>query len=329
MAEKWGIKIIGTGSCLPDKILTNADLERMVDTSDEWIVSRTGIKERRIADDKTATSDLAIGASKAALEQANIKPEDIDLIMVATITPDMMFPSTACFVQEALGAKNAAAFDISAACSGFIYGLSIAKSFIENSSYKTILLIGAETLSKITDWNDRNTCVLFGDGAGAVVLQKQKTSSNILSVYLGSDGRYKDILKIPGGGSRFPITKEIIKNKLNFIKMEGNEVFKLAVQRMLDSARLALEMAQKKCDDLSLVIPHQANIRIIEALAKRMKIPMNKVFLNIHKYGNVSAATTVIGLDEANRSGLLKEGDLVELVAFGAGLTWAASIIEW
>jgi len=324
-----GIKIIGTGSALPDKVLTNADLEKMVDTSDEWITTRTGIKERRIADKSTATSDLAVRAARSAIENAKIDSSEIDLIIVATVTPDMFFPSVGCIVQEALCAKNAAAFDLSAACSGFIYGLSVAKSFLENSQYSTILLIGAEALSKFTDWTDRGTCVLFGDGAGAVILRKQKTESAILSVYLGSDGGSKDILCMPGGGSRNPISEDIIKKNLHHIKMAGNEVFKLAVQKMLEASDNALEMAGVKCSELSLVIPHQANIRIIEALVKRMKVPIDKVFLNIHKYGNMSAATTVIGLDEANRSGRIQEGDLVELVAFGAGLTWAAAVIRW
>jgi 3-oxoacyl-[acyl-carrier-protein] synthase-3 len=258
MPRGWGIKIIGTGSCLPEKVLTNADLEKMVDTSDEWITTRTGIKERRIADNNTATSDLAIGAAKAAIAQSGIKADDIDAIIIATVTPDMLFPSTACVVQAALEAKNAVCFDISAACSGFIYGLSIAKSYLANNEFRTILLIGAETLSKIADWSDRNTCVLFGDGAGAVILQKQKTKSNILSVQMGSDGRYTNILNVPGGGSRIPLSEEIIKQKLHLIKMEGNEVFKQAVKRMVAVSQAALDKANKKCEDLTWVVPHQA-----------------------------------------------------------------------
>ncbi|OGS11267.1 MAG: 3-oxoacyl-ACP synthase, partial [Elusimicrobia bacterium RIFOXYB1_FULL_48_9] len=284
--NKYGVKILGTGSFMPPKVLTNADLEKMVQTSDEWITTRTGIKERRIADEKTATSDLAIEAAKKALEEAKLKPEDIDMIIVATVTPDMSFPSTACFVQKGLGASRAAAFDLAAACSGFIYGISIAKNFIENGTYKHILLIGAETLSKITDWQDRNTCVLFGDGAGAMVLARTEGPSSLLSVYLGADGNYDKLLILPGGGSRNPVSKETMDNRLHFIKMAGKEVFKVAVTKMAEAAEKALEAAGKTPADLDLIIPHQANLRIIEAIAKRMDYPLEKVYVNLHKYGN-------------------------------------------
>ena len=326
--NKYGVKILGTGSFMPPKVLTNADLEKMVQTSDEWITTRTGIKERRIADEKTATSDLAIEAAKKALEEAKLKPEDIDMIIVATVTPDMSFPSTACFVQKGLGASRAAAFDLAAACSGFIYGISIAKNFIENGTYKHILLIGAETLSKITDWQDRNTCVLFGDGAGAMVLARTEGPSSLLSVYLGADGNYDKLLILPGGGSRNPVSKETMDNRLHFIKMAGKEVFKVAVTKMAEAAEKALEAAGKTPADLDLIIPHQANLRIIEAIAKRMDYPLEKVYVNLHKYGNVSAATTIVALEEARKEGRVKEGSLLELVAFGGGFTWGAAVIQ-
>jgi 3-oxoacyl-[acyl-carrier-protein] synthase-3 len=323
------VKISGTGSYVPPKVLTNAELEKMVQTTDEWITTRTGIKERHIADEKTATSDLAYEAAKIALDEAKLSVEDIDAIIVATITPDMLFPSTACFVQKRLNAKKSAAFDILAACSGFIYGLSIAKSYIESGFYKNVLVIGAETLSKITDWQDRNTCILFGDGAGAMVLSRSEDEkSNILSIYLGADGNYDYLLNLPGGGSRNPQSQKVIDERLNFMKMEGKEVFKVAVTKMSESAEKALELAGKTRNDLALVIPHQANRRIIEAIAKRLEFPLDKVFINLHKYGNVSAATTIIGLDEARKSGKVKKGDLVELVAFGGGFTWAAAVLE-
>ncbi|OGS18719.1 MAG: 3-oxoacyl-ACP synthase [Elusimicrobia bacterium RIFOXYA2_FULL_50_26] len=326
--ENCGVKILGTGSYLPSRVLTNADLEKMVQTSDEWITTRTGIKERRIADDKTATSDLAVEAAKNALKEAGLAPTDIDAIIVATVTPDMFFPSTACLVQKQLGASKAACFDLSAACTGFIYGLACAKSFIESGMFSNILLIGAETLSKITDWNDRNTCVLFGDGAGAMVLGRTSGQKSVLSVHLGADGNYESLLKLPGGGSRNPATAKTVEERLHFMKMEGREVFKVAVMKMSEAAEKALEIAGKKTGDLALVIPHQANLRIIEAIAKRMALPAEKVYVNLHKYGNVSAATTIIALDEARKESRVKPGDLVELVAFGGGFTWGATVIQ-
>ncbi|MCB4790840.1 MAG: ketoacyl-ACP synthase III [Elusimicrobia bacterium] len=327
--NKYNAKILSTGSYVPLKILTNSDIEKMVQTSDEWITTRTGIKERHIADENTATSDLAFEAAKIALNEAKLEPADLDVIIVATITPDMHFPSSACFVQKLLKAKNAVCFDISAACSGFIYGLNVAKAFIESGTYKNILLIGSETLSKVTDWQDRNTCILFGDGAGAMVLTRSDSEKNgILSVYLGSDGGYDYLLNLPGGGSRNPISEKIIRERLHYIKMEGKEVFKVAVTKMAESAEKALEMAGKTRNDLALVIPHQANRRIIEAIAKRLDFPLDKVFINLQKYGNVSAATTIIGLDEARKSGKVKTGDLIEMVAFGGGFTWGAAVLQ-
>jgi 3-oxoacyl-[acyl-carrier-protein] synthase-3 len=324
----YGVKIVGTGSYLPEKILTNADMEKLVDTSDEWITSRTGIKERRIADPSCATSNLAVKASLKALEEANLTPDDIDLIIVATVTPDMFFPSTACFVQKELKATKAAAFDITAACSGFIYGLMLSRSLINTGSYKNILLIGAETLSKITDWKDRNTCVLFGDGAGAMILSRSEETNNILSVFLGADGSYDQLLQIPGGGARNPASQENLEQRLQYIKMEGREVFRIAVPKMAEALGKALELANLTPNDISLLIPHQANRRIIEAIAKRIEFPMEKIFINLDKYGNVSAATIIIALDEARKSGKAKKGDIVGMTAFGGGFTWGAAIVQ-
>ena len=326
--ENYGIKILGTGSYVPEKILTNADLEKMVQTSDEWITTRTGIKERHVADKKTATSDLAVKAAISALKEANMTKDELDVIIVATITPDMAFPSTACLVQKALDAKKALAFDVSAACSGFIYALAVAKSFIESGTYKNILLIGAETLTKVTDWTDRSTCVLFGDGAGAMVLGRSEKEGDLLSIYIGSDGSYDNLLYQPAGGSRMPATEETVRNKMHCIKMEGKEVFKVAVTKMKEAAEKALEMAGKKAEDLALLIPHQANLRIIEAIGKRMGLPSDNVFVNVHKYGNMSSATTIIAFDEARKSGKVKKGDLVELIAFGGGFTWGAALFK-
>jgi 3-oxoacyl-[acyl-carrier-protein] synthase-3 len=322
MVSKSFIHIIGTGSYVPSKVLTNHDLEKMVETSDEWITTRTGIKERHVASREQATSDLAIQAVRRALDDAGVKAEAIELILVATATPDMFFPSTGCYVQKALGLKEAASFDISAACSGFIYALEAAKALMESGSYKTALVIGAEKLSSITNWEDRSTCVLFGDGAGAAVLQKRATAGGILSTYLRSDASHTDLLNVPGGGSRAPGTRA-------YIHMEGREVFKLAVHKMMSAAEEALRRAGKKNSDLALLIPHQANLRIIEAIAKRVDVPRERVFVNVDKYGNMSAATTIVALDEARKQGRVRKGDLVELIAFGAGLTWGAAVIQF
>jgi len=328
MNNKTGVKILATGSYFPKKVLTNDDLSKMVDTSDEWISTRTGIKSRHIAEKDQPTSELAYQASIDAIKTAGIKPEDIDLILVATITPDMPFPSTACFLQAKLGLTTTPAFDLSAACAGFVYALATAKAFIGSGLYKTVLVVGAEELSKITDWTDRNTCVLFGDGAGAMILTASEDSDNILSVYLGADGASWDLLYMPAGGTSCPITKEVIDNKLNSIKMNGKEVFKAAVTKMVFSAEKALELANKKPEDIDLYIPHQANMRIIDAVAKKVGVTMDKVFVNIHKTGNTSSATTITALDEAIKTGRVKKGDLVELVAFGGGFTWGAAVIR-
>ncbi|HNX80635.1 MAG TPA: beta-ketoacyl-ACP synthase III [Candidatus Omnitrophota bacterium] len=322
------VGFIGIGSYVPEKILTNADLEKIVDTSDEWITSRTGIKERRIIAQSEATSDLAYKAALQALAEAKLKPEQIDLIIVATITPDMQFPSTACFVQHKLGATNAFCFDVAAACAGFVYAVTIAKQFIARGALKNALVIGSETLSTITDWQDRNTCVLFGDGAGACVLSEVK-SGGILSSYLGSDGSMSDILMVPGGGSRNPASHETIDQRQHFIKMRGNELFKIAVNVMAEAACKAVEKAGLKADDIDLVIPHQANIRIIMAVAKKLGLTEEKVFFNIEKYGNTSSASTIIALTEAVKIGRVRKGDIILLDAFGAGLTWGACVIQW
>lgn len=329
-SDACNVTILGTGSYAPEKVLTNADLEKIVDTTDEWITSRTGIKERRIAADDQATSDLATQAALAAMENAGITAEDIDLIVCATISPDTFFPSTACYVQKNIGAKNAVAFDISAACAGFLYALQIARHFLNFGNRKTALIIGAEKLSSMVNWEDRNTCVLFGDGAGAAILQRaENPERRILSSFMATDGNQTEILKVPGGGSACPITPANAGDHLNTISMQGREVYKQAVNAMKDAAVQVLERAGLTVDDVSMVIPHQANMRIIEAIMDRLKIPAERTFVNLHKYGNTSAAAIAIALDEANRSGAIKKGDIILLVAFGAGLTWASTLIKW
>jgi 3-oxoacyl-[acyl-carrier-protein] synthase-3 len=323
------VSIIGTGSYLPERILTNRELEKIVETSDEWIRTRTGIGERRIAAPEEATSDMATNAALAAMSQAGVSAEQIDLIIVATVTPDMFFPATACWVQKKLGAIRAACFDVSAACSGFIYAMEIAQQFISNHVYNTVLIIGADKLSSIADWSDRNTCVLFGDGAGAAILRNRGASHGVIATHMGSDGEFTDILFMPGGGSRCPITSANVDQKLNTIKMLGKETYKQAVTAMSDAADRALESAGLKYEDIACVIPHQANMRIIEAIAHRMSLPVDKFYVNLEKYGNTSAAAVAIALDEAHRNGRFKIGDYILLVVFGGGLTWASSVIQW
>lgn len=329
MGRETMAEIIGTGSAAPERVLTNLDLEKMVDTSDEWIRTRTGIRERRVADENTATSDLAAQAARRALEDTNLGIADLDMIMVATVTPDTNFPSTACLVQDKIGAKRAAVLDIGAACSGFIYGLSLARSLIDMGEYGTILVIGAETLTKITDWQDRNTCVLFGDGAGAAILQAGDKNRGILATHLGGDGSLGSLLILPAGGSRLPASHQTVDEKLHYIKMAGNEVFKSAVRAMGDSAVSVLEKVSLSSQDVDLLITHQANLRIIQATAKRIHLPMERVYVNLDRYGNTSAASIPIALDEARRRGLIKEGDTSLLVAFGAGFTWGSAVIRW
>lgn len=324
------VSIVGTGSYVPERVLTNEDLSHIVDTTDEWITTRTGIKTRRIAAKDEHTSDMAARAALAALEQAEIKATEIDLILLATASPDMVFPATACFVQTKIGATNAACLDVSAACAGFLFAVEIAQQFITSHTYDTVLVIGAEKLSSITNWTDRNTCVLFGDGAGAAILQHRSQSTHgVISTHIGSNGDYTDILWMPGGGCRQPITAENAHQNLQTIHMSGKDVYKQAVISMFDASKKALEKAGLTTDDIACVIPHQANIRIIEAVADRLKIPLEKFFINVDRYGNTSAAAVAIALDEANRSGRLKPGDYVLMAVFGGGLTWASTVLEW
>ncbi|MDM8534221.1 beta-ketoacyl-ACP synthase III [Clostridiaceae bacterium HSG29] len=323
------VGIIGTGSFIPEKIVTNHDLAKIVDTSDEWIVSRTGIKERRFASEEIATSDLAYEAAKKAIENAGLTPEDIDLIILATLTPDMILPSTACIVQDKLKAVNAAAFDLSAACSGFLYGITVAKQMVSTGVNKNVVVIGAEAMSKMLDMEDRNTCVLFGDGAGAVVISEVEEGSGILATELGADGSGSMYLNIPGGGSRNPASHKTIDERLHFMKMEGQGVFKFAVRIMSNATKKVIEKAGIELTDIDYMVPHQANIRIIEAAAKKMKLPMEKVKVNLDRIGNTSAGSIPIALDEALKEGKINKGDNVILVGFGGGLTWGSCLIKW
>lgn len=321
--------IVGVGTYVPDRVLTNAQLEQMVDTNDEWICSRSGIRERRIASPEQATSDLAAVAAQRALADAGITAEEVDLIIVATNTPDMFFPATACLVQDRIGAKNAGAFDLAAGCTGFIYALTVGSQFIATGSCRTVLVIGAETLSRILNWEDRNTCVLFGDGAGAVVLKAAPEGSGILSFKLWSDGAGGPHLLIPAGGSRRPATRETVDGKLHSVQMNGREVFKFAVRIMGEAAEEVLAAAGLEKSDLDFFIPHQANIRIIESAAKRLGLPMEKVLVNVDRYGNTSTASIPLALEEAVHGGKIKRGDHIVMVGFGAGLTWGAVVMKW
>jgi 3-oxoacyl-[acyl-carrier-protein] synthase-3 len=321
--------IAAVGSYTPEKVLTNADLERMVETNDDWITTRTGIKERRIAADNEFTSDLAAKAALRAMERGGITPDQIDLIIVATLTPDYLFPSTAALVQQKIGATRCAAFDVEAACSGFIYALEIGQQFINSHTYNTVLVIGAEKLSSIVDWTDRNTCVLFGDGAGAAILQNRPGTHGLLSACMGADGSKAELLLMPGGGSRNPATHGSVDARLHYLRMDGKETFKNAVNAMLSAANEAMARCGVDISRIKLVIPHQANIRIINAVGDRLGVQPDQVFVNVNRYGNTSAASVAIALDEAVQSGKIQRGDLLLLVVFGAGLTWGAAVIEW
>lgn len=323
------VGIAGIGSYVPERVLTNSDLEKMVDTSDEWIKTRTGIEQRRIARDDESTSDMAYNAAVKAISNAGLTPEDIDLIIVATITSDMYTPSTACKVQERLGAKRAAAFDVSAACTGFIYGITTASQFILTGYYKNALVIGADKLSSIIDWKDRNTCVLFGDGAGAVVLHAADNGSGILSTNLGADGNIGKYLTAPSCHITDEERERRNPDSARTIWMDGSEVFKFAVRIMASTTKKALEDANLNTSDVSLIIPHQANIRIIEGAAKRLDIPMENIYINIDRYGNMSAASIPVAIDEAVKEGKVNKGDLIVLVGFGGGLTWGSAVIKW
>jgi len=329
MRQNQRASITGIGSYLPNKVLTNYDLEKMVDTSNDWIIQRTGIKERRIVENGVTTSDLATQASLRAMEDAGVSPKDLDMIITSTITPDHIFPSTSCYIQQKIGATRACAFDILAACAGFIYALSIGQSFINSGAMKTILVVGAECLSKITDYTDRATCVLFGDGAGAVVIQRNPVKHEILSSTLAADGSEADVLIMPGGGARNPASLESVQQRLHYIQFRGKEVFKLAINNITN---LILETTRENgltLDDIDLIIPHQSNLRIIEATMEKLGLPMEKAFVNIDKYGNTSSASVPIAIDEARKEGRLRKGNIVMLVAFGGGLTWGSSVIRW
>jgi 3-oxoacyl-[acyl-carrier-protein] synthase-3 len=323
-------RILGTGHYVPEKILTNHDLEKIVDTSDEWIVERTGMKERRIATKDEASSDMAAKAALRAMEMAQIKPEEIDMVVVGTISPDMPLPACAVFVQEKIGARNCAAFDLAAACAGFIYALSIGEKFIRFKEAKYVVVVGVELLSRLLDWSDRNTCVLFGDGAGAVVLGPNEDSKRgILSTHLYADGSLWDILNIPGGGSKYPASLETIEKKMHYVKMQGREVYKVAVRNIAEASKEALRYNHLKPEDITWVIAHQANLRILDGVSKRVGIPLERFYLNIEKYGNTSSASIPIALDEAQRQGILKPGDLLLLAALGAGVSWGSAIVQW
>lgn len=323
------VSITGMGSYVPSRILTNADLESMVETTDDWITTRTGIKERRLAAPEETTADMAAAAGRRALEAAGIPADAVDLIIVATITPDRMFPSTACLVQHRLGAGRAAAFDIEAACSGFVYALDIASHFVASHTYNTVLVIGAEKMSSVVDWTDRNTCVLFGDGAGAAVVQNRPNAHGILTTCLGSDGAKASLLELPAGGSACPATADSVARRLHFLRMDGKETFKNAVNAMVAAGQEALGRCGITIADVKCIIPHQANQRILSAVAERLGAREDQVFVNVDRYGNTSAASVAIALDEAVSTGRIGRGDLVLLVVFGAGLTWGAALIEW
>ncbi|MEK7805583.1 MAG: beta-ketoacyl-ACP synthase III [Planctomycetota bacterium] len=329
MQQNQRASITGIGSYLPSKVLTNYDLEKMVDTSNDWIIQRTGIKERRVVENGVTTSDIATQASLRAMEDAGVSPKDLDMIITSTITPDHIFPSTSCYIQQKIGATRACAFDILAACAGFIYALSIGQSFINSGAMKTVLVVGAECLSKITDYTDRTTCVLFGDGAGAVIIQRNPIKHEILSSNLAADGSEADVLIMPGGGARNPASLESVQQRLHYIQFKGKEVFKLAINNITN---LIIETAKENgltLNDIDLIIPHQSNLRIIEATMEKLGLPMEKAFVNIDKYGNTSSASVPIAMDEARKEGRLRKGNIVMLVAFGGGLTWGSSVIRW
>ncbi len=323
------VRISGTGSFVPDRIVTNFDIEKIVDTSDEWIVTRTGIKERRIAPPDMAASDLGLPAAEAALRDAGLSAQDLDGIIVATVTPDQVFPATGCLLQARLGAPQAWAFDVSAACSGFLYSMNIARGLIASAAAEHVLVVGAELLSRLTNWTDRTTCILLADGAGAAVFSPGDEHHRIIGLELGADGSYGSLIEMPAGGSRLPATEETVRQRLHTVHMKGNEVYKMGTRGMADVCVKVLEKAGYSPTDIDLLVPHQANLRIIEATAKRLDIPMEKVFTNIHKYGNTSAASVPLALDEACRTNRLRDGDLVLMVVFGGGLTWGAALVQW
>ena len=322
-------KIIGLGTYVPEKVMTNADWEKILDTTDEWIVKRTGIRERRIAAPNEVTSDLGAHAARRAMEDAGVSAEDIDLLICATASPDTLIPSTACWMQPKLGLEGKAAFDISAACSGFIYALTVADQFVKSRQYNNVLVVGAEMLTRMVDWQDRSMCVLLGDGAGAAVVSSQGEGGRILGSKLHADGTYGELVWIPAGGTRMPTTLETVEKRLHYYTMRGNELFKIAVNSMADVAMELLEDLSMDSQAIDWIVPHQANVRIIKALAKRLRVPWERVVVNIYKYGNTSAASIPLALDEARSDGRIKKGDNVLLVSFGGGLTWSALMVEW
>ena len=321
--------IISTGSFLPSRVLSNFDLEKMVETSDEWIFTRTGIRERRIADEDMAASDMGAAAGRLALERAGVSPEQVNLIIAATVTPDRPLPSTACYIQPKLGAMNAACFDLSAACSGFVYGVSTARDYLATHPDDTALVIGTEVLSKFTDYTDRTSCILFGDGAGAVVMQATEDGRGVLATHLGADGRSTEMMRTPAGGSRMPASAESVKERLHYIQIRGREVFKFAVVKMVEEVQVALDACGLSVDDVAAIVPHQVNTRILSAAAERLGIDLGKIYMNIERYANTSAASVPIALDEAVQTGKIQSGDVVVLVAFGGGLTWSSAVVRW
>ncbi len=326
---EYPVVILGTGHSLPEKVITNHDLEKMVDTSDEWIMSRTGIRERRIAGKDEALSKFATQSAVRALEMANVRAEEIDLIVCGTVTPDMPIPATACFIQAQLGIGKGAAFDLSAGCSGFLYALSVAQQFVAIGRSEKALVIGGELLSKYVDWDDRSTCVIFADGAGSVVLGRGEAPYGILAQALESDGRHADFIHVPAGGSRYPTTEATVREGMHYIKMRGSETYKLAVRSLYAVCKKVIAEAGLTVDDIDMFVPHQANLRILNAVGSRLKLDASKTYVNIDRIGNTSAASIPIALDECVRQGKIKRGDHVLLAAFGAGLTWAASLVRW
>lgn len=324
-----GSTIAGIGHYLPERILTNAEIEALVETSDEWIVTRTGIRERRIAAPEQASSDLGLEAAREAMADAGVGPDDLDLIIVGTATPDMLFPATACILQDRLGAKRAGAFDLSAACSSWVYGIAVAHGYVSSGMAETVLVVGAETLSKITNWKDRSTCVLFGDSAGAAVIRPCEPGQGFLSFYLGADGAGGPLISLPGGGSRYPASYETIERGDHYLQMNGREVYKFAVRLIPKAIEEAASRAGVRLEDVDWFIPHQANIRIIDAAAERLGQPREKFFINVERFGNTSSASVPVALYEAVRGGKIRQGDLTVMVAFGGGLTWASTALRW
>ena len=322
-------QILGTGAYAPKQVLTNGDLEKIVETSDSWIVERTGIRERRKAAAGEACSDLGVQAAQQALSAANIRASDLDLIVLATCTGDSPLPSTASLIQYRLGASRAAAFDISAACCGFIFALSVADAFIRSGQYRYVLVVGSEVMSTVTDWTDRNTCVLFGDGAGAVVVGPTEEDRGVLSIHLHADGRFSDLICVPGGGSSIPASEYMVVERLHYVKMRGNETFKIAVKTMEGAVREALAAENLSVEDIDFLLPHQANIRILKAVAQRLSLPFHKLIMNLDRFGNTSAASIPLALDEVVRAGQISSGSLIVLAAFGSGLTWASGVVRW